>query len=222
MPNCSKADYRQSLRRGLTAATPVVIPLAMQAVFRQTARRFGARRGYQAGFAIYWALCWGAAVACAGPGQLPPLWRRAVGASPVPSGVKWVVLLTPPVGAVSTQWLPHAGAAGLKAVGVAAFVGTTNALAEEALWRGAPVVAFPDEPVRGWLWPALGFTLWHLVPLHASSADRRRTAALLSGAALIGLGDGWLAWRTHSLRAITLAHAVTDSSGVRAVRRMWM
>ena len=82
-------------------------------------------------------------------------------------------------------------------------------------------MVFPDDPVRGWLWPALGCTLWHLVPLAAVSADWRRGAALLSGAALIGLGNGWVAWRTRSLSAVTMSHAVTDSSRLPSVRRLW-
>jgi membrane protease YdiL (CAAX protease family) len=200
---------------------PAIVPLAMQGVFRQTIRLFGPRRGYQAGFAVYWAACWGAALACAGPSRIARLWERP---APTPTGLRpltWAVLLTPPVGAISTEWLPHARAAGPRVVGVAAALGVTNALAEEALWRGAPAVAFPDEPVRGWLWPAVGFTLWHLVPLGAVSADRRRSAVLLAGAALIGVGNGRVAWRTHSLSAVTMSHAVTDASGLESVRRMW-
>jgi membrane protease YdiL (CAAX protease family) len=110
----------------------------------------------------------------------------------------------------------------MRPIGVAAAVGITNAVAEEALWRGVPVVAFPDDPVLGWLWPALGFSLWHLVPLSANATGRRRAAVLMAGAALIGAGNGWLAWRTQSLRDVTVSHAIADSSGLRSVQRMWL
>jgi len=105
---------------------------------------------------------------------------------------------------------------------VAAGIGVTNALAEEALWRGTPVIIFPNDPILGWLWPAFGFTLWHLVPLTASAASGRRKVETLLGAALIGFGHGWLAWRTRSLVATSVAHALTDASGVEPVSKIWL
>jgi membrane protease YdiL (CAAX protease family) len=105
---------------------------------------------------------------------------------------------------------------------VAAGVGITNALAEEALWRGVPVVVFPDDRVRGWLWPAAGFTAWHLVPLMARPTSVRRRNEVLIGAGLIGVGYGWMAQQTHSLSLVAFAHALTDSSGVRPASTIWM
>ena len=201
---------------------PILIPAAMQQVFRATQRRFGPRRGQQAGFAIYWATCWASAAALAGPRRLARLWRRAMVPIPAPKALAGAALIVPPVGAITTQWLPHARTAGPRAVAVAFGVGVTNAVAEEALWRGAPVAVFGNDPVLGWLWPAVGFTLWHLVPLTASAASRRRKFETLLGAALIGFGHGWLAWRTRSLVATSVAHAVTDAGGVEPIRRIWL
>jgi len=63
----------------------------------------------------------------------------------------------PGAGAVATEFLPPARRAGPAAIGTALWVGATNALAEEVFWR-APPVTVPDNPIRGWLWPAAGFT----------------------------------------------------------------
>jgi len=60
------------------------------------------------------------------------------------------------------------------------------------------VAVFPGDKVRGWLWPAVWFTAWHLIPLTAAGAGRRRAAVLLTGAALIGVGYGWVAVTTGS------------------------
>lgn len=200
---------------------PLAVPLAMRPVFRAASRRFGPRRGYQAGFAVYWVLCWGAAGAIVGPRRLARLWQPSRHGRE-PGAVRFVLAL-PPVGALATQWLPSVQAAGPAAVAVAAAVGVTNALAEEALWRGVPVAMFPEDVVRGWLWPAVGFTAWHLVPLSMQpGSKRRRRAQLLAGAALIGLGYGWVAQRTGSLTAVSACHAVTDSCGLRAARMVWL
>lgn len=197
------------------------MPLAMKAVFRATTRRYGPERGYQAGFAVYWAGCWALAGTVIGRQRLLELWEAPAQLLPAPLGPSAAVLVAPPVGAVTTQWLPHARASGPAAVAVALGVGTTNALAEEVFWRGIPAATFPDDPLRGWLWPALGFTAWHLVPLGTRPSTPQRRTALLAGAALIGLGYGWIAWRTRSLVAVAPAHALTDSSGVRQVAASW-
>ena len=201
---------------------PAVIPLAMKAVFGATIRRFGADRGYQAGFAIYWAACWASAGVIVGPRRLLELWQRPTRVLPEPRLAAAALLVTPPLGALASEWLPNARAAGPAAVAVAAAVGTTNALAEETLWRGVPAAIFPDDRLRGWLWPAAGFTAWHLVPSSARETTARRRASVLGGAAAIGLGYGWIAYRTQSLAAVAPAHALTDSCGVRPARAIWL
>lgn len=208
--------------RGAALVAPLAVPLAMRAVFRATTRRFGVERGYQAGFAIYWATCWAVAGAIVGPRRLASLWRRGEELLPTPRLVASTALVVPPLGAIATQWLPNARAAGPAAVAVAGGLGITNAFAEEALWRGVPIAVFPDDAVRGWLWPAVGFTAWHLVPLTAHESTARRSAAILAGAGAIGLGYGWIAQRTGSLGIVAPVHALTDSCGVRQARAIWL
>jgi hypothetical protein len=85
---------------------------------------------------------------------------------------------------------------------------------------GLPVTLFPEDPVRGWLVPAAGFTVWHPAPLSVRPHPRGRYPILI-GAALIGAGSGWIAWSTRSLRLVLAPHAVTDSCGLRAARAVW-
>jgi membrane protease YdiL (CAAX protease family) len=199
------------------------MPLAMRGVFRATTRRYGPERGYQAGFAVYWASCWLMAGLVAGPRRLFEVWQAPEQRLPAPRGLGAVALVAPPLGGLATQWLPEARASGPVVIAVAASIGTTNALAEEMFWRGVPVAAFAADDVwRGWLWPALGFTTWHLVPLASHPSSPRRRAELQTGAALIGLSYGWIAFRTRSLALVAPAHALTDSSGLSAVRSTWL
>ncbi len=198
------------------------MPLAMQGVFRATTRRYGPERGYQAGFAVYWASCWFAAGTVLGPRRLLRLWLAPAPALPPPRALGAAVLTAPPLGGFATQWLPQARESGPAVVAFAAGIGTTNALAEEVFWRGVPLAVFPDEALRGWLWPSLGFIVWHLVPLTARPSSLRRRAAVLAGAALVGSGYGWIALRTRSLAWVAPAHALTDSSGLAPIRSAWL
>jgi len=124
--------------------------------------------------------------------------------------------------AVVTEFAPHVRRVGPAATAASIGIGLTNALAEEAFWRALPVALFPDDPWRGWLWPAAGFTAWHVVPLRAAGAPVGRTTVLLVGAGLIGLGYGWVAFKTHSVAQTIGPHAITDASGVRVAQRMWL
>lgn len=85
-----------------------------------------------------------------------------------------------------------------------------NALGEEILWRGAFLRLFPRSTVLGWLYPALTFVLWHLAPTSVLGG----TAAVLGGAALIGLLHGWVVRQTGSLRRVSFFHQLTDFSGM--------
>jgi hypothetical protein len=124
------------------------------------------------------------------------------------------------LGAAGSELAPELGNAGPAVVATAASVAVVNAAGEELLWRGLFVATFPDDPVRGWLWPAVGFTAWHLAPL-AVLPSRRGTLAFLGPTALIGAGLGWVAWRTQSLRWTLSPHVATDASGLR-VARFWL
>jgi hypothetical protein len=131
------------LRQGAAVLVPLAMPLAMKAVFRASTRRFGSQRGYQAGSAVYRATCWGVAAALVGPRRLAALWHPGNTELPDPPFLAAMVLAVPPLGAITTQWLPNARDAGPVGIAAAAGVGITNALAQEALWRGVPVSLFP-------------------------------------------------------------------------------
>ena len=159
-------------RRAFAATVPALMPVAIRAVFLATTNTFGRHRGFQAGFAVYWATCWAAAAAIAGPRRLARTFRRG-SSLPVPRALAIVALAFPAVGAVVTEFAPHVRRAGPAATAASIGIGLTNALAEEAFWRALPVAVFPDDPVRGWLWPAAGFTTWHVVPLRTAGRSGR-------------------------------------------------
>jgi hypothetical protein len=214
----ARAAQRRTAR-ALTLAIPLVVPAGMRTLFPMLARRLGDRRGYLAGFAVYWAGCYLVPVALVGPRRIWPLLREPPDPLPGPRWLAALALLVPPLGAAGTELLPALRGADPALVATAGATAAVNATGEELLWRGVFVVTFPDDPVRGWLWPAIGFTMWHLAP--ASVRPPRQGRLFLAGSALIGAGFGWVAWRTRSLRLTLPAHLVTDASGLPAAR-FWL
>ena len=203
----------------LTLAMPLVVPAGMRVLFPMLARRLGGRRGYLAGFAVYWAGCYLVPLALLGRRRTWALLREPPGPLPRPRWLGALALLVPPVGAVGTELLPALRGADPALVATAGAMAAVNATGEELLWRGLFVATFPDDAVRGWLWPAIGFTAWHLAPTSVRPA--RQSRMFLAGSALIGVGFGWVAWRTGSLRLTLPAHLLTDASGLPAAR-FWL
>ena len=198
----------------MALAIPAAVPAGMALLFPALVRLLGPRRGFLAAFAVYWSLNLGLAMALLGPRRAACLLGRRPAESPSPP-LAAVLLAVPPLGAAATAVALRLDDPDAPSLAVSAGVAGLNAVSEELLWRGLPAELFPDDALRGWLWPALGFTLWHAAPLWASPHPRR--ARLFAGAAVMGLGFGWLAWRSRSLRGAVAAHALTDLSLVQAV-----
>lgn len=206
--------------RAIVAAVPVVVPVGMRALFPVLARRLGPRRGHLTGFAAYWAACYLLPLGLLGRDRVRALLRQPAGPLPSPRWLTVAALLVPPLGAAGTELAPQLRNADPAVLATAAGVAVVNAAGEELLWRGLFVAAFPDDPVCGWLWPAVGFTAWHLAP-QAVLPSRRGKLAFLASSALVGTGLGWVAWRTRSLRWTLPPHVATDASGLR-VARFWL
>ena len=214
-----EATAHPPMARMLTLAIPVVVPVGMRVLFPMLARRLGARRGYVAGFAVYWAGCYLVPLVLLGRRRVWALLGEPARPLPQPRWLSALALLVPPLGAAGTELLPALRGADPALVATAGAMAAVNATGEELLWRGLFLTAFPDDAVRGWLWPAIGFTVWHLAP--TSVRPPRQGKLFLAGSALIGAGFGWVAWRTRSLRMTLPAHLVTDASGLPAAR-FWL
>ena len=180
---------RRRAARALTLAIPLVVPEGMRVLFPMLARRLGARRGYLTGFAIYWAGCYLLPLAVLGRRRTWALLREPPGPLPRPRWLGAAALLLPPLGAVGTELLPALPGADPALVATADAMAAVNATGEELLWRGLFVATFPNDAAQGWLWPAIGLTLWHLAPTSVRPARQGRM--FLAGSALIGAGFGW-------------------------------
>jgi Type II CAAX prenyl endopeptidase Rce1-like len=206
--------------RAIVTGVPVLVPVGMRVLFPVLARRLGPRRGHLTGFAVYWAACYLLPLGLLGRDRVGALLRQPARPLPRPRWLAVAALLVPPLGAAGTELAPQLRHADPAVMAAAASVAVVNAAGEELLWRGLFVVAFPEDPVGGWLWPAVGFTVWHLAP-QAVLPSRRGKLAFLASSALIGMGLGWVAWWTRSLRWTLPPHVATDACGLR-VARFWL
>ena len=201
-------------RRLVALALPVAVPIAMTAVFNAAREMSGPDRGYVIGFGAYWLACGGLATWLVGPARLRALFadRRPRLGRPALLGV--ALLAWPALGAVATRFIPEVGSATAGMLATIAGVALVNSFVEELFWRGAYIALWPKDLMFGWIWPALGFGLWHLAPqtIHPSSLG---PVGYVVAATALGLSWGWVALRTGSLRWAWLSHVIADASGVR-------
>lgn len=201
-------------RRAAVLAAPALVPLSMAAVFGLLARRLPPRRAYNVGFGIYW-LGWCLAF---------PVWvlgrRRAATvllSGRRPTVGEAVVLAVPVLGAAATALVPYRRDIDPGVAVVMVVSAAVNAVGEELLWRGVFLEEFPDDPVRGCLWPLAGFAVWHLAPQIVLPSRLGRVRFVL-GAAVVGSTSALAAWRGAGLRATLLPHLAADACGVMAAR----
>jgi membrane protease YdiL (CAAX protease family) len=94
-------------------------------------------------------------------------------------------------------------------------ISLVNGAAEELLWRGVYPRIFPESKWWGYLYPIIGFALWHLAPQSLFPYTRPGgMVSLVVVAGMIGLMWGWVAFRTRSIRWTTLSHILLDFSGL--------
>ncbi|HEY9471521.1 MAG TPA: CPBP family intramembrane glutamic endopeptidase [Propionibacteriaceae bacterium] len=130
-----------------------------------------------------------------------------------PAASETLLLLLPVAGAASTELLPNRKKIDMPVALVMAATGVINGTGEELLWRGLFLELFPNDPLRGLLWPLVGFSLWHLAPQMILPSRLGRWPFLL-GAALVGSASAFSAWRSGGLKNCLAPHVTTDSCGV--------
>jgi membrane protease YdiL (CAAX protease family) len=196
---------------------PLVLIPTMVWVFRACVSRLQLRRGYFGAFCIYWFIgCLFVPWATLGSDIF-----RSFRATPRPFGSSaalGILALTAPLALGFGYAFPKAIRGSDRVVVLlSAVVAAVNAPLEELLWRGAYLTAFPDEWLSGFVYPSIGFALWHIAPL--SVVPNRApggTWSFIVVSGLVGGMWGWVAMTTGSILWTTVAHVLFDFSGLGA------
>ena len=185
---------------------PLVLVLSAYWVFTSLSRQFGSEKGYLLGFLYYW-MFWCLLVPFLFLGKrgfaslfvdkIPPLsppnWLAAF---------MWAFITLVTIFMYGREFLR----APLILILVAVPAATLNGFCEEILWRGLYTRMFPENIWLAILFPAVGFALWHLVPLSVFS-DGNKWAFILS-TFFLGLAYGFIAYRTGSVTWTAISHSL--------------
>jgi membrane protease YdiL (CAAX protease family) len=206
------------MRRVALLAAPPLVLVTETLAFSRLGRRLGPRWGYLGGFLVYW-IGWGLLfpLAVLPSGRRRGLFREPDSALGKPRWLGLAALLAPPALGLVGAFPAAVREADLRTVLASVGIAAANATVEEVLWRGLFLEEFPDDAFKGWLYPSLGFGLWHLAPqtIFPSRSPGGRWS-FVAVATAVGLLYGRLAWNTRSIRWTTLSHVLFDSSGLGA------
>lgn len=188
----------------------LVLPFALipsaALVYSGLAKWLGREQGYLLGFLFYWAV-WCLLIPLVYLGKEGFL-SLFVEVTPLFSRSNWLaavifILITL---VTLVMYGKDFAQAPLTLILIAIPAATTNGICEELLWRGLYIRAFPDNFWLAILFPAVGFALWHLVPLQVFSEGSKFTFVLSTF--FLGLAYGWIAYKTGSVKWTAISHSL--------------
>jgi membrane protease YdiL (CAAX protease family) len=176
-------------------------------VFAESTKFFGREAGYLIGFAFYWLFwCLGIPVLLMGISGFSELWQEKIklfSQHNWPAALLFFIITAIAIGMYGGAFIHAPLTLALVAIPVAII----NGVCEEFLWRGMYVRIFPDNVWMGILYPALGFSAWHLAPLQVFPAIVGTFPFVIS-TFFLGLAYGFIAYRTGSARWTTISHSL--------------
>ena len=92
---------------------------------------------------------------------MPALFRARAARWSRPKRLDLLLLAVPPAVGYSLAFPRALPRTDKKIVLASALQALVNASAEELLWRGTYLVVFPQSLTLGYLYPTLGFAVWH-------------------------------------------------------------
>ncbi len=176
-------------------------------------RIFNKALAYSLTSLVYWCVfCLPLTFYHLGHGDAKSIYAKASGAAKSAEKAALTVLaFVPCLGTLVAVFLPRLTQIPALALAAALFYAVINGTVEELFWRGVFIKFFPNDPVRGWLLPTALFGAWHIALYYIKGmAYQGGFVALAGGATAMGLLWGFVAFRTKSIRVVTIAHIAAN------------
>jgi membrane protease YdiL (CAAX protease family) len=175
-------------------------------VFRLLSKRLGNEKGYLLGFLFYWiAWCLLVPLILLGTDGFFSLFVDQTPLLSRPNQLAAVLLIF-----ITLITFFMYGKDFIKApltlILIAIPTATINGICEEILWRGLYIKTFPENFWLAILFPAIGFALWHLVPLQVFSEGSK--IWFVFSTFFLGLAYGFIAYKIGSAKWTTISHSL--------------
>lgn len=205
-------------KRAALIAAPVVLLGTTYLAYQSLSGLLGTKLGYLSGFLFYWSVwCFLFPLWVVGWDGLREMFRDRRDRFTRRAWLGIACLVIPLLLAYAYEFPRAVQDANLPILLLSAVISIVNGAGEEVLWRGTYATVFPENKVLGWLYPSLGFAVWHIAPQSVFANTRPGgVMSLVAVALVIGLMWGWVSLKTRSVRWTTLSHILFDFSGLGA------
>ena len=194
-------------KRYFLLALPVLLIPSTALVFVSMSQWLGKELGYVLGFLFYFIVwCLAVPLIYLGRHGLLSLFKEE---TPLFRKENWLLiifLLLTTFGA-AVMYLPSIANAPILLVAIALPVAIISGTCEEILWRGLYTKVFPHRLILGFIYPTIGFAVWHVSPqLVFPSASG--IVAFAGSTFFLGLCYGAVAYKTGSIKWTALSHSL--------------
>lgn len=203
----------------LLIMAPLLLLLTTYLVFSIAVKLVGLKPGYLIGFLFYWiAWCLVFPLWLLGKEAFFSMFRKVANPLGRPKWLGAIFLFALPLFTLVYALPMQLPKATFLIIVLSLAIAIVNATCEEILWRGVYFKIFSSSTWWGYFYPAIWFGLWHYAPQSVLTSSYPGGAhSLVLFAVILGLMWGWVAWKTRSIRWVTLAHIMLDFSGLGAL-----
>lgn len=196
----------------LLCATPILCVLMLFLIPFLTSK-MGKTTGYILGFCIYWFIfCIPISLYCCnGLSELKEIYFTKSNIKKIIRNVWYLTAFMPSIATFFAVFKNFAAMAGVKALTITLLYALVNGTIEEMIWRGVFNKVFKNNIFLAYIYPTIFFGIWHIALYFAKGVVYQGGfAALVGGSFFMGLLWGWVAYKTKSIKIVTIAHIITN------------
>lgn len=208
-----------SLRQKALILMPLLLSIITYFCYQWLVALLGPKAGYFGGFLFYW-ICWGLffSLWILGRQGFRELFRDTHLRFGQLAWLGLILLVIPLLLGFGYAFPRVLSRANLGVIIASLGIALVNGALEEVLWRGTYVRIFPNHWFLGYIYPAIGFGVWHFSPQSVfPNTAPGGSVSLVIVAGLVGLMWGWVARRSGSILRTTISHILFDFSGLGAL-----
>lgn len=192
---------------------PILLCIFMIIIIPFLTNIIGTTTGYIIGFCIYWfVFCVPASYYFSnGSGGIKGIYSQMTRLATKNKIIYYILAFVPCFGVLFAVFIEIASKAGFQVLLLALVFALINGTIEEMFWRGLFNKIFTDNIFLAFLFPSLFFGIWHISLFLAKEIEYQGGfVSLVGGAYIVGLLWGGIAYKTKSIKVVTIAHIITN------------
>ncbi|MBU5439154.1 CPBP family intramembrane metalloprotease [Tissierella sp. MSJ-40] len=174
--------------------------------------KLGRTIGYIAGFCIYWfVFCLPISLYyCNGFSGLKEIYSQKSDIKITMRNIYYLLAFIPCIATYFVVFKEFAPIAGFKVLAIVLLYALINGTLEEMFWRGIFNKVF-DNIFLAYIYPTIFFGVWHIALYFLKGIIYQGGfASLVGGSFFMGLLWGLVAYKTKSIKVVTIAHIITN------------